>query len=223
MTTTRTPTRPTRRRPLARAVCAVMLGGTLLLSACGGGADATGTTAAASSSDENAASASESTDAFRECLVENGVELPETGQGGPPADGAAPAEPPEDGAAPTDGAAPPQDDAFAAAQEACADLAPEGGPGGMAGGPGGMGGEEMQAYTDCLTEQGVELPERTAPSADDGAGTGTPPAGGPGGFADLDESDPGVAACADLRPEMPERPTDQGTTSDSESSTGTSS
>ena len=94
-----------------------------------------------------------------------------------------------------------------------------------------MGGEQVQAYLDCLTEQGVEIaqpgaPGGNPPSQDRGASGGDaagPPPGGPGGFAGLDESDPAVAACADLRPEMPERPAQPDGTAGSERSNATAS
>lgn len=96
------------------------------------------------------ASASESASAdetFAECMSRNGVELPSPGGGPPSGD-------------------PGQMDqsAFQAAQEACADLAPQGGPGG--GGPGGDGpggppggAFDVEALVECLRDNGVDVPE----------------------------------------------------------------
>ena len=170
----------------------------LVLAGCGG-ADAASSTDSSAEGDTSAATEDEMA-AYQECLADQGVELPEMPAGGAPSgDGAQPeppaegAEPPADGEAPMGGPGGEGVDreAFAAAQEACAELAPEGmaegGPGATAGSPGGAGGEELQAYLDSLEEQGVATGQ---------GGQG----GGPG---QLDESDPAVAACAELRPEMP--------------------
>jgi hypothetical protein len=214
-----------RRRPGLRRLAAV--GATscalLALAGCGGSADTASSDAApAGAGSGDAATA----DAYRECLAKHGLELPAMGEGGAPP-GAPPADGAEPGAAPQ---APPDGDAFAAAQEACADLAPEGGMGGPGGGgqggmgQGGMDTEALQAYTECLTENGVELVQPDAATGDGSGAAGQPPSGGPGGIAELDESDPGVAACAELRPDLPERPPTDGATApaDEDAATGAS-
>lgn len=188
-------TTATRRRRGGRAWAAIA-GASLamvVLAGCGGSDSAAGSDGAAASS----GGSSGDMEAYQACLAENGVELPDMGSGTPPQGGQAPAagEMPE-GGAPGGGVPGGDSDAFAKAQDACADLAPAGGMGGGMG-QGGPNSEEFQAYTDCLTENGVEL---TQPDA--GAEGGQPGAGGPGGIAGLDESDPGVAACADLKPDM---------------------
>ncbi len=128
------------------------------LSACGGGAP---DSAEAASSDT-----APSDDAFAECMRENGVDLPEgqfqAGAGATPGqapDGTMLTEPPRDMTGP---AASIDGEAFEAAREACADLLPEGAV--MFGGPGGPGGagvdaSAFRAYTSCMTDHGVELPE----------------------------------------------------------------
>ena len=92
----------------------------------------------------------------------------------------------------------PDQDAMASTQEACADLAPEGGFGSGGGAPG--GGADMAEYTSCLEENGVTVPEpgqgrgQGAPPEDGSADrAGTPPVDG-GSPMGLDTSDPTVAA-----------------------------
>jgi hypothetical protein len=146
-------------------------------------------------------------EAFQQCLAENGVEM-----GAPPSqDGATGGDSSDSGTQPSM----PDRDAMQKAQEACADLMPEGmGQGGPGMGQGGQGGEEFQAYTECLSENGVE-------AQTPGSGGGEPPSGQPptdgsgddagrpdaGSMFGLDASDPEVAAameaCADLEPTMP--------------------
>ncbi len=187
--------RPARRRRWrAVAAASVLALAPVSLAACGGdgAASATGSGEAASSTD---------LEAFQQCLAENGVEMGAPPQQGSESNGTPPSMPDQD--------------AMQQAQEACADLAPEGmGMGQGQGGPGmGAGGsEEMQAYTECLSENGVDV-------ATPGAGGGEPPSGEPPAAGDdstattsgapfgLDTSDPEVAAaveaCADLEPSMP--------------------
>lgn len=203
---------PTRRRSRWTAVTAVAVLAFAPLAACGGD-DTDAGAAAASSSDGGTAAGSGDMQAFQECLAENGIEM-----GGPPSDSG-------DGEQP----AAPDEDAMAQAQEACGDLMPEGGPGG-AGGPGGMGGEELQAWTECLADNGVELtqPERGEMPADgERPEPGEMPEGGEGGTPfGLVTSDPEVAAaveaCADLQPEMGQPPSD-GTAGEGDTSTGNTS
>lgn len=202
------PRQTTRLRSRWTAITAAAVLAFAPLAACGGD----DTDAAAASSDSSgAAVGSGDMQAFQECLAENHIEI-----GGPPGQGG-------DGEQP----AAPDQDAMAQAQEACGDLMPDGGPGGGAGGPGGMGGEELQAWTDCLADNGVEMtqPEPGEMPADGEApDAGEMPAAGEGGTPfGLDTSDPEVAAaveaCADLQPEMGQPPSD-GTADDGDTSTG---
>ena len=81
--------------------------------------------------------------AARECLAENGVELPEDGE-----------------RRARDELTDEQRETFEAAKEACADVLPErGGHRGPHGRRAGLDSEEFQAFRECLTENGVELPE----------------------------------------------------------------
>lgn len=199
MATTMQSTRSTRRwRGLAAASLLVVA--PLSLAACGGSSSASTSTAKAgnSSGTGNQASAADM-QAYRECLAKNGVSMPT-----PPADGEASPSGQSEQTPPSM----PDQSTMQAAQKACADLAPAGGmnPGGAPG----AGGQEMQAYTQCLTEKGVTLPDRSqsgAPPANPGsneAGATQPSDRGPFG---LDTSDPtvkaAVAACADVAPKMP--------------------
>jgi hypothetical protein len=147
----------------------VALGATALLAGCGGGGG--GANAAATTTTTVAGAAGDFA-AYRQCLIDNGVTLPQrNAQGGqPPADGQAP-----QGAAPAD--APPPSDGQAGAG---------GGPGGGRGGLGGLdqndpvvakaltacqdkrpapgaggrgGGQLSQATKDCLAGKGVTVPD----------------------------------------------------------------
>jgi hypothetical protein len=201
ITTERSASRRRRsRRWRAVAAASVLALAPLSLAACGGD------DAAAGASSQAGAAGAEDLAAFQECLAENGVEM-----GAPPDQSGA-----EGGV--EGGEAGQVPDRDAQAQEACADLAPEGmGQGGPGMGQGGPGGEELTAYVECLADNGVEveLPgsggappvgeppaDGEAPAADEG---GAPPQGG--AMLGLDESDPEVAAaveaCADLAPEGP--------------------
>lgn len=178
------------------------------LAACGGADSAASDSAAsgrAASSGDTASSAD--MQAYTDCLAANGVELPSR-----PTDGS----PPEAGGTPP---SMPDQDAMASAEEACADLAPEGGFGSGGGAPGGGapgGGADMAEYTSCLEDNGVTVPEpgqgrgQGAPPEDGSADrAGTPPVDG-GSPMGLDTSDPTVAAaveaCASLLPERPSQP-----------------
>jgi hypothetical protein len=169
------------------------------LSACGG-------SSADSAEAAPSATAASDDDAFTDCMRENGIELPEgrqfqAGVGatpGPAPDGTMLTEPPRDMTGP---AASIDGDAFEAAREACADLLPEGAV--MFGGPGGPGGagvdaSAFRAYTSCMADHGVELPE-AGPAGADGA---APPA------ISVDRDDPEFAeaqeTCAALLPEVTE-------------------
>jgi hypothetical protein len=183
------------RRWRAVAAASVLAVAPLSLAACGGGDAAAGATSQAGADDFAA---------FQQCLAENGVEM-----GAPPDQG---------GAGGGDAAQMPDQEAMAQAQEACADLAPEGmGQGGPGMGQGGPGGEELTAYVECLADNGVEV---EGPGAGGEPPSGEPPTGGEapndgeagappegGAMFGLDESDPEVAAaieaCAELAPEPP--------------------
>ena len=109
---------------------------------------------------------------YRDCLEENGVE--------PPADGERPDR---------DEITDEQREAFQAAREACADVLPDRGRFGH--GPrGNVDPEELQAFKDCLTENGVEAPaDGERPNRDE--------------ITDeqRDAFQAAQEACADLRPE----------------------
>lgn len=157
-----------------------------------------------SGADSETAGAEPPDDAFVECMRENGIDLPE-GQfqaGREAVPGEVPAgsiltEPPDEMEG-IDG------EAFAAAREACADLAPEGAV--MFGGPGGAGIDEsaFRAYRSCMADHGVELPEAGPAGAErgDGAAGAAPPE------VSIDRDDPEFAAahevCASLLPEVTE-------------------
>lgn len=201
------PSPEARRRPGRRwragAAAVVLALAPLGLAACGGDDDAS------AAADSNGAASSSDMEAFQQCLAENGVEMgappSQDGSGGSGASGGG-----------TQGSMPDRE-AMQKAQEACADLMPEGmGQGGPGMGPGG-GSEELQAYTECLSENGVEVqgpgsgggepPSDQAPSDGSDGSDGAdrqPPSGSMFG---LDSSDPEVAAameaCADLEPSMP--------------------
>ena len=91
--------------------------------------------------------------------------------------------------------------AMASAQEACADLAPEGGFGSGGGAPG--GGADMAEYTSCLEENGVTVPE-----PGQGRGQGAPPEGrlgGPGGHPARGRREPHGPGHLRPRPSRPGR------------------
>ena len=224
MTTTPSTQHSTRRslrgrRWRAAAAASVLALAPLSVAACSSGSD---DTASAASGNSGGAASNSDMQAFQECLAENGVEM-----GAPPSQGGS-----SDGSQRTM----PDEDAMQQAQEACADLMPEGmGQGGPGAGAGG-GGEEMQAYTDCLADNGVEV--QTPGAAGGQPPSGEPPAagdesGGPpsGSMFGLDTSDPEVAAaveaCADLEPSMPSggpgRPGGTGDSTDDSTDDSTSS
>lgn len=178
-------------------VIGTLAGVALLLGACGGSGG--GDNAAASTGNGGGGDDSQQT-AFRDCLKEQGVELPEGAFNGP-GSGQRPSIPegerptfPEGGrpsfpAGGKDGGGFPGisvpgvsneklQDAFAA----CRDKMPNGG--GFGGG--GAGGQQMQAYLSCLRDHNVSVP--TTPANTDGG----PPAGG-AGFGNF-QDDPNFAA-----------------------------
>jgi hypothetical protein len=178
----------------------------LALTACGGSSSATsdGTAAAPSSTAASSAvSAAGSAPAgapdfaaFRSCMEDNGVTLPDMGQppagaqnGAPPSGmpaGAPPSGGPGAGGLP--GGLPDGVDqaTYDAATKACADLAPQGGPGR---GATGIDASALQAFKTCLTDHDVTIPD------------------GDNWIATLDRRDATVAAamktCAPLMPTAP--------------------
>lgn len=133
--------------------------------------------------------------AYRDCLSQHGVTLPDRGQGRngtTPPDSASGATPPADSAPPGSFPGGPngtQDPATQAAFDACASLRPQGGNG-FGNGNGGVNSQAMQAYFSCLKDNGVDVPDTTATSG--------PP-------ASIDRSSPAFAAanakCSVLLPE----------------------
>ncbi len=158
----------------------------LALTACSAGSSAGGAAdPAPATSSLPAAAASGAPDfaAYRDCLADNGVTLPEMGAPGGERPSAMPSAMPSGGPGAFPGALPEgvDQEAFAAAQAACADLAPAGGPGGL-GGPGGAGSIDesaLAAFRSCLSDNGVELAEEQDP------------------LRDLDRSDPAVQSAVD--------------------------
>ncbi|HEY5052639.1 MAG TPA: hypothetical protein VII45_04440 [Solirubrobacterales bacterium] len=131
---------------------------TVLLAGCGssGGSESSSEETTASSEQAGApggfAGISEET---RSCLKEKGVELPEPGQGGPPAGG------PPEGGPPAGG--PPQGFGKSGAKmkkafEECGVELPQGKPEGAALNSGSFR-KSIKEYVACMGENGVELPE----------------------------------------------------------------
>ncbi len=161
---------------------AAVAGVLLLLSACGGSSStdsSTDSAAAAATSSATGAAVPGGADmtAYRDCLAENGVTLPDGvggGNGGPPSGfpsgmptdmpsgmptGAPPSGGPAGGGFPGGGLPEGVDqETFDAAQAACASLAPQGGFGQR--GPGGgaqIDETAIAAYKSCLTDNDVTL------------------------------------------------------------------
>jgi hypothetical protein len=178
----------------------------LALSACGGSSTASGSSSAAAPAASTAASAGPGGAgdfaAYRSCLADNGVTLPDMGarpsgaapSGMPGGPGAPPSGMPSGGpgAGGFPGGLPDGVDqaTFDAAQKACAGLAPQGGRG-MAGGPR-IDATALAAYRSCLTDHKVTVPD------------------GDNWIATLDRTDATVkaamATCAPLLPVPSPRP-----------------
>jgi hypothetical protein len=191
-----------RARPTVRTAALATGAGLMLLAltACGGGStSATSTTAAAVATPAASGEASDTIAgdfaAYRECMADNGVDLPDRGT--PPSgmpsgmpSGAPPSGAPGGG---FPGGLPEgvNQETYDAAQAACASLAPQMGPGGA--GPGALDATALAAFTSCLTDHDVTVPE-----GDDPLGS-------------LDRSDPTVQAaletCAPLIPAIGGQPT----------------
>jgi hypothetical protein len=156
-----------RRRPPVLLLLGVL---GLLLAACSS-SGASSTTTTKGSSSGSSPSASNSFSAYRTCLKQHGVTLPNftgrppSGGGGSPEGGIPPSgsgTPPSGSGAPPTGSGAPSgpfnNPKFAAAQKACAKLAPKGGFGrGRAGGFGGANASAFAAYTNCLKLHGVTV------------------------------------------------------------------
>jgi hypothetical protein len=164
----------------------------LLLGACGSNkpaatASATSTTVAAADSTTAADNAANT--AYRDCLSQHGVTLPnrQGGNGGTPPDSAPPNSTPANSTPPDStprGSFPggpngSVDPATQAALQACASLRPQGGNGF---GNRGANSQALQAYYSCLKDNGVAIPDTTATN-------GPPPS--------IDRSSPAFAAAND--------------------------
>jgi hypothetical protein len=184
----------TTRRALAAAAGALSL---LSLTACSSGSDAstaaststTATTAAATTAPSAGGGAADVA-AYRDCMAQNGVTLPDFGGG----QGTPPSGMPSGGARPSGAPGGPggqlpagvDQGAWDAARAACADLQPTGFPGGPGGPAANLDASALAAYASCLSDHGVTI------------------ASGTDGMRQLDRSDPTVAAamdtCAPLLP-----------------------
>jgi hypothetical protein len=169
-----------------------------------------GTSPASGSSTAGGAVDSAAREAYRSCLADHGVTLPQRtpGQGGPPSTAAGATRSTID---PT---------VMQAAQTACASLRPAGQGGGFGQGGAGQGGaansqfrQAYQAYLSCLADHGVTVPSTAATTATvpstPTAGAGAPGGGRPGGFnrPSFDQNDPTFQAanqvCGVLLPARP--------------------
>jgi hypothetical protein len=167
----------------------------VLLGACGTSkpaATASATTPTASPADSTTTAAGDAANtAYRDCLSQHGVTLPnfrQGGNGGPPSDSTS------SGSA-SAGSTPPDsrtrgsfpggpngsiDPATQAAVQACASLRPQGGTGnGFGAGNRAANSQAFQAYYSCLKDNGVDVPDTTATN-------GPPPS--------IDRSSPAFAA-----------------------------
>jgi hypothetical protein len=167
--------RPRRFRTLARPTALVLIGGlAILFTACGGSGSASPTTTVPKStsgtSGTPAGSGSSSFTAYRNCLSQHGVTLPNFSRGnggGRPGSGGFPGE-----GAPTGSGTPPRgrggfgglanNPKYQAAAKACASLRPKGGFGGGFGGRGNFNSPAGAAYRNCLKLHGVTLPTGTS-------------------------------------------------------------
>jgi hypothetical protein len=188
--------RPRRFRTLARPTALLLVAGlAILFTACGGSGSAattsTSTTAGSSNnSRNNGPSGSSSFTAYRNCLSQHGVTLPNFRGGARPGAGGTPGE-----GAPTGSGTPPRRGGFGgfannpkdqAAEKACASLRPKGGFGGFGRG-GGFNSAAGAAYRNCLKLHGVTLPSGT-------------PSGSPSSTISSSTFRAAATACAALRP-----------------------
>jgi hypothetical protein len=175
----------------------------LLLAACSSGSASTTSTTSKSSAASKKTTSSSFT-AYRNCLSQHGVTLPNFsrgnhGTGASPGTGGF-----TGGTAPSGagggfrGAA--NNPKFAAAEKACASLRPKGGFGGGFGGRGGVSSTAFAAYRNCLKLHGVTLPTR-------GTSSNSPPSTADTSSAAYQAA---AAACASLRPTPPSTPSSTG-------------
>lgn len=136
---------------------------TVLLAGCGssGGSESRNEETTASSEQAGGSGGfAEISDETRSCLKEKGVELPEPGQGGPPAGGPPEGTPPEGG--PPAGGSPQSFGKGGAkmkkAFEECGVELPQGKPEGPPMNSGALR-KSIKEYVACMSENGVELPE----------------------------------------------------------------
>jgi hypothetical protein len=156
----------------------VAVGASVALAACGssGGGGSTGASASTTTSGSGSQQTA-SLDKFRSCLKDNGVTLPNGGQGGPggggngsgpPAGGTgtngAPGGGAPGGGAPGAGPGGANGGKFGKAMQACAKYRPQGAQGGPGGGAGGYGQQgprqNVQAFTpylNCLKSAGLDV------------------------------------------------------------------
>ena len=154
--------RPARRR-LAGVAAIVAALALLLLAGCGGSGGGSGTTTAGTSATGRSGGPGgfELSDETRACLKEQGVELPEPGQGAPSGSGGPPEGGPPEGGSPAGG--PPGGSGKSAekmqeAFEECGAEPPQGKP---AGAPMSSAGfrKSIREYAACMRENGYALPE----------------------------------------------------------------
>jgi hypothetical protein len=179
-----------RARPTVRTAALATGAGLMLLAltACGGTSTASSTTRSTTAPGSAAAGAPGDFAAYRDCMAQNGVTLPDMGT--PPSGmptSMPSGTPPQGGAGGFPGGLPEgvDQETYDDAQAACASLAPQMGPGGA--GPGAVDATALAAFTSCLTDHDVTVPE-----------------GGDDPLRGLDRSDPTVQAafetCAPLMP-----------------------
>jgi hypothetical protein len=168
-----------RTRPTTTAALSIAggLAALLTLTGCGGDSSAEATVESTAAA---APSGAPDITAYRDCMAENGVTLPD--MGAPPTampSAESSAMPPGGPGAFAGGLPDGVDQAtFDAAQAACADLAPVAGPGG-AGGPVQIDESAVAAFRSCLADNGVEVADGQDP------------------MRDLDRGDPTVKAALD--------------------------
>ncbi len=170
----------------------------LLLAACSSGSAATTTTSGSKSSTASKSSSSSFT-AYRNCLSQHGVTLPNFshGGGGPSGTGGFHGGTPPTGAGGFRGFA--NNPKFATAEKACASLRPKGGFGGGFG-RGGANSTAFAAYRNCMKLHGVTFPTP-------GTASSSPPSTADTSSAAYQAA---AAACASLRPTPTSTPSSTG-------------
>lgn len=142
-------------RKSTRRVIPVLISTALLLvaTACGSKSSASSADTAGTAPSANQAAFQ----AYRDCMAQHGVNMPQRGQRG---QGQADQGQGSSGPGGFGGTIPGVDQAtMQAAQDACKDLRPSGGPGGGSGNP------AFQAYASCMKDHGVAIPTRGQGSA----------------------------------------------------------